>query len=398
MKVLIPVILSIISFVGGHFYNKRIDRAIFFLSLLIFWCLILFIISPFAMFNSNHSITHISLLKLLRIGIIFLWICSFIVTLFDSKKTKVDTLSWSICGTIGAYLLSIFMCLSFFIIVKSFFMSNIYKKFQGKSIHEPVANNFLHSVSIGGLKYPYSNLPLPPEGKGQIKGKFVIEGKPVEGIKLIVYLNGKFKTKEVTTNNEGIFKIDVPYGIWYINRIETTSWVDKPAGFDFEILHCQEGTIEDYKKTPYYWPETNGIQFDISKESSMEPVIFKIKRTIKLLWPGGIGKQTVSDISKSIIHWESYPEATDYIIWISEVERNNLGTSLGYAPIFSTVIHNDTKIPVSKLPLIQNKTKTEYEVQLFAFSSDGSLLSVSGIHYRHPTFFLRNFKIIKKIQ
>ncbi len=393
MNTVIATILAIISFIGGHFYNRRKDKALFFLGLIVFWIFIVLFISIFSVLRSHAPSINITHICLIWIGIILIWICSVIITIIDSKKPKNNIPPWSIWDKIGVFLLSIFMSIIFLFMLMNYIFRDTYKSRIKESYLKEKSSHFYHTINYGGLSYPYNDLPTPPEGSGKIKGQFIYNNLPVEGIELEVYLNGKYKSNKLITNGEGMFIIKVPYGIWYINRIVTSSWKSIPEPIDFKILSTQEGSLEDYIKTPFYWRGNNGMQLNIVQNESIEPILFTIKKELHIFWPDTRINEKVTDISKSNIHWEEYPQAANYVIWIYEIKRTKMNSTTSYAPVFSKVIYNKTQMPLTELPLVQSNSKTEYQVKIFAFSSDKSLLSDSGSGFEKNVFMLNNYKI-----
>ncbi len=103
-------IAAALTGVGGHYLNKRWDKAVLFLCLFFFYGIALSTLLYFSLLEGFDLPTDVP--KLVRLyamafsgGIFCLWLLSIIVTMRDSKSFRVATIkSWTLSGVIGALL------------------------------------------------------------------------------------------------------------------------------------------------------------------------------------------------------------------------------------------------------------------------------------------------------
>ena len=392
MKTTIALFLSLTTMVGGHFFNKRNDRAILFLGIFFSWLVFIATVFPFTYNKLVGSLPDSTFFPVIKIGVLVIWIISALVTYIDSKNVANNDQKTSISGKIGATTLSIFMGIATISTLMSLFQGIEVSDRSITSYQEPIEHNFLHYIGFGGVGYPEPEYSEPPKGPGSIAGKFVYNGSPVKNLELEVTLNGEYKSELVETDSKGEFALKIPYGIWYLNRIYTTSWPGKPPGGRFNILSGQEPTIEEYKKNPHWFPGGNGLQFELTEESPHKKFEFTITPQISLLWPGQRGRELKAD-KNSIIHWESYPSASKYLVWVQSIESNFPGTNVIYRPALSTVVERVNQLSLSKI-ITPDDSKNTYQVTVFAFNDEGEYLSESNINYHEgSSFVLKDYKI-----
>lgn len=136
-------------------------------------------------------------------------------------------------------------------------------------------------------------------GSGKIKGIVTSNGKPTQGLKLRLALNGKVMSQWATTNNSGEYAISVPYGEYKIDGYELDS---KSAD---EVL---AGLI-DSPVNPH-----SSVEFTVTKDKQGVGISFSfIDPVIKTT------KQTSYKLNEPvIISWEPYNGAAHYSLQIYE--------------------------------------------------------------------------------
>ena len=114
---ILKVFASVLTGIGGHYLNRRWDKAILFLCLFVFYWIAGYAVFLFFLQNISSStndmiqeINNATLLfsKATAIGTFVLWLASLIITILDCRK-KVDPnfTKWTKSGITGAILSSI---------------------------------------------------------------------------------------------------------------------------------------------------------------------------------------------------------------------------------------------------------------------------------------------------
>ena len=393
MKKAIALLLSLTTIVGGHFFNKRNDRAILFLSVFFFWFVCIVTALPFIYEKLDRPLADTTFTLYLKFGVLVIWAVSAFVTYIDARnatKNNDKKTSWS--WKVGATILSIFMGIATISVLSTFFRESLVPERASDSYQEPVEHNFQHYVGFGGVKYPEPEYSEPPKGQGIISGSFIYEGRPVTNLKLEITLNGKYKTELIETDVDGKFTLQVPYSIWYLNRIHTTSWPEKPTETKFIILSGQEALIDQYQKNPHWFPDGSGLQFQLTEDTPHKNFEFKIVPQIDLLWPGPKGRELKAD-KESIIHWESYPSASKYLVWVQSIESNFTETETTYSAALSTIVEGTNKLPLAEI-ITPDDSKNIYQIKVFAFNDAGEYLSESKAYYhKGNSFVINGYKI-----
>lgn len=399
---IIKIIASIVTGIGGHYLNRRWDKAILFLCLFVlYWAAIyaFFIYSLQSMFSSpgdfeGYSNTVQLISKITAIGVMVIWLISLIVTILDSKnKVEPNITKWTKCGVTGAILTSILSFIFITFTVSSSFSTSKEQHFDVDSTSydsksfSASSHNFYEYIYLGGSPSDSRKLPPPPPGMGTLKGFISYQNKPAKGVKLAVVLNSKYRAKDIVTDTNGVFTVSLEPGVWVINSIQTESWEDKPQGNGFTIYYGGEEKLKggSYNRHSYF--QKSGYTVNVNDDPNVTHFNAAIHNDILLNWPNpkaeGI-KATINDT----ISWEPPPEATKYYVSIKKIKRD--GDTTHYSPITSKILYGETSLPLSKLKHINTKknTETEYAVEVFAFSDDGIIVSEFSDTFQGGTFLL----------
>lgn len=398
--------------IGGHYLNKRWDKAILFLILFILYCIFCWVavrtylfsnISPASvsqgdmMQHFRQVATTVSIIYLS--GIAILWITSLIITIADSKRIYQDSgFKWTKTGMVAACLTTLF---SFVLIVYTSVAS--ISTLQAKDINTVsevteetssfFTENFYEYLHFGGTPSGAHNLPDPPEGPGVLRGRMMYQNKPAEGVRMQIVLNSKYKAKNIVTDAKGLFSVNLPVGDWKINSIQTEGWSNKPDDGDFTMYYGGEDKLRGNRFDRHTMFRQDGYKAAVDENSEKNHLTVTIKKDIDLVWPD----DSVLGVDASItdaIRWEPYPSAQKYLVEIQSLKRE--GTTTHFNQITSKVIDSDTVLPLSSLKYIKTsaKEKQEYSVEIFAFAEDGTLLGEFSETFRGGTFKLADGHIL----
>jgi hypothetical protein len=248
----------------------------------------------------------------------------------------------------------------------------------GESSHEMISekDSFWESLFWGAKWENMNKLKPVPEGKGYLTGNFTYNGKPVKGIKFKLFLNSKYKTAPMVTNDNGAFEVRVPEGVWYINMIQCEGWSNKPDG-NFILLSGDEPRMDN--KSPqdlFYHFEEKGKEVSVTnKKPPKELIAFTIKPRLTMRWPKDLRENQQASIAAFSIQWEPYPLATTYLLEIYRVTRE--GRTTTFSPIMYRRISGKNSLPLKDLPNTKGSEIEEYGVIIKAYDQAGVFISES---------------------
>ena len=389
--------------IGGHYLNRRWDKAILFLCLYVLITIVTYGFFIYTIQNlsvepgemaTGISDTYQLILKIFSIGISIVWVVSLIVTILDCKNQVEPTVvKWTGYGIMSATLTSflslIFLFFSVATFVSIFKVDNYdsHMMTSESSSFNTAPSPFYEYLYFGGNPSDDRNLSAPPTGEGLLNGKIMFETMPAEGVSLSIVLNSKYRVKNLVTDSNGMFSISLPVGMWRINSIQTTSWANKPGGESYSMFSGEEEKLKGNRYDRHAYFGKNGYPVTITKNSSTIHLDATINKDIHLIWPNSNSKTNIATMNDTI-SWEKYPNATNYYVEIKKIRRD--GNTTHYEQITSRVISEKTSIQLLSLKHIKtkNKIKREYSAEIYAFSEDGTPIAEFSETYRGGTFFL----------
>ncbi len=394
-----------ITGIGGHYLNKRWDKALLFMILLFSASVLVlaYVIFSFQSFSgSPEEMTKLiqsvsrkaSVISLLLV--VLLWGVSVVVTFIDCKNNVAANMyKWSTSGIIVAAvttLLTLLLILStlyksYAVLVKHPFdpLESVLTSEQDSTAF--VSQNFYTSIYYGGVPEKSYTLPGPPEGDALLRGKFLFQGKPARGITLSLILNSKYEAGNIQTDSKGEFSLHLPAGTWVINSIQTSKWEEKPAAGEYSIYDGNEPGLTGSSYNRYANFTGNGLSLDIGTTPGNVQLQYTIARNIQLKWPETAQKMNKATVN-STLEWEAYPGAEQYSVSIQKIRRE--GNTTYYEPVAERIVDNSTQLELSSLKHYTTKKKNthEYAVEVFAFDANGVLLSEMSKNYQGGTFTL----------
>lgn len=146
-------------------------------------------------------------------------------------------------------------------------------------------------------------------GPGLIVGQVFANNFPASGLKIKLTLNGGISTQWMTTNSEGAYELNLPYGEYRVDGYE----IDKETAD--QVL---AGMIDHPQLAPL-----SGTIFDVRKGLNSRGPTFRfvspiIKRVPKNVYRSGEQVQ---------ISWTAYPGAKLYTVQVYEKSKKQTGNS-----------------------------------------------------------------------
>lgn len=238
--------------------------------------------------------------------------------------------------------------------------------------------SFWETKYFGGMIGRAEKMQTIPEGEGVFEGRLLFKGKGAKEIKLKLFFNGKYKTNWLTTDESGLFKVNIPEGKWYLNMLQCEAWENKPEG-DFVLISGDEPKLDQvYFQNLFFSYSDRGKEFIITDQKPIkEHITLRINPRIRVEWPeDNIPKQHAT-IASSRIMWRPYPGAAGYVVQISRVTRESSRSTI-YSPINYKKITGRSFLPLSDLEFEKDPAhKEEYVVSMRAYGEQGELLSES---------------------
>lgn len=224
-----------------------------------------------------------------------------------------------------------------------------------------------------------------------MRGKFLFQGQPASGVTLSVVLNSKYQAKNIKTDSNGEFSLQLPAGLWVVNSIQTNSWEGKPSKGEYSIYDGSEPKLTDSSYSRHANFSRNGKTIDLEASPNTVHLSYTITEDIKLQWPSSTEPTNNATIDNTI-QWEPHPGAQKYSLAIQRIKKE--GSTTYYEPVATRVV-SGTQLSLSGLKHQETKNKKNYEygVEIFAFDKDGTLLSQFTKTYRGGTFILSDNNI-----
>lgn len=385
-KTALIAIASALTLVGGHLLNRRWDRAVL-LHLLLFATL--WFGAGFALFNPQWG--GISARTLFSGALALLWLIGLLVTLRDARRPDATRRpAWSLTGGIAALILTVWSTL-----LLGWGGAVVIGKFDGPwqsagagSAGESATgytlggDRFSHYVYYSHIENPMADLPEPPKGEGKLVGRVKYEGRPAAGVVLRLFLNGRFRSDWLTTDEKGRFTLAVPPGRWKVDALITDRWPDRPTDELIPLTgderHLGQGDRFDWSPARR---ASRTVEVPANGEPS-DPLVVRFRDPVVLLWPGS-DEPTAGD-NDSIV-WLPYPEAAKYRVALHAVTRR--GDTTTYTPLTQQVVETN-RLPLNTLQRLPAPGEEhEYAVVVFAYDSEGRPLS------RNTRFFGASFTL-----
>lgn len=397
----VTFLVALFSGVGGHFLNRRWDRAVIFIGVLTLWAVSGYLLVfgvQFKILNSGDpSLDFTPAIYTATAYILvfaLLWLASIVVTIRDSGATlaRLDY-HWTWGKTIGALVLSLIAVCAL-----------VFAGFSASTVITSKGKNDIVNVILAKQKSKQDSrfwkqlyygrpatkrhLPPPPTGKGYLVGKISYRGKPVPGVQLDVVLNRRYRARGLVTNRRGGFILRLPPGEWYLTAIETFKWPRKPAGKSLTLIGGHEASLHNstYRLYPYW--KKQGLAITVSKRPPKKPVLITISPFVELIWPDPDLYKNQTIIKDGTIKWRAYPRAHDYVVTIRQITRQGEGQLSTYR-IISRRVHKRTYLSLAGLAHIkETDAEAEYVVEVMAFDKGGRLLGRSERNLDRGTFVL----------
>lgn len=169
------------------------------------------------------------------------------------------------------------------------------------SVPPEVTERFLGSSAVTSGDFPGIQNKVLAGGAGTIAGSVTAGGKPAQGLRLRLALNGSVMSQWAQTDAAGKYAVSVPYGKYRIDGYE----------LDYSRTHAVLGGKTDGpRNNQYHDNETMTVaEGKPGRGIELEYVVPVIKTA---------PKGEVSSAKPVILQWEPYPNASAYRVQLTE--------------------------------------------------------------------------------
>jgi hypothetical protein len=233
------------------------------------------------------------------------------------------------------------------------------------------------------------NLTEIPTGNTRIQGRVLLNGKPMEGLRLALLFAPGRKTEVVTTNTNGEYEISLPedqyilYAILCYNQEhELTDKICVNKLEDWSQLFSLAAIGKLFREGTSTLDATSFNRRTDKKTPALMPDI-NYRDPVQIVSPVSASHEKLGQVRFS---WIPYPGATSYIVEISSVTKEGDTTtyipvmlskvqkdSVDYAELFRTSLRN--RFLGNENGMEENKS---YTIQVMALGPKGEIISASS--------------------
>jgi hypothetical protein len=381
-------LISAVTLFGGHFLNRRLDRVVLVGALLVV-AVMGFVGVPYALFPIDRPTSGL-IPWLLRLPLILfgaLALLSAGLTFSDARQPAGAPLTTTmrVTGTalslVGVLLISAALIVS----ASRYVPASEMEAGTAAAVPSAIDHPFDGYVSFGGGAETF-DLPAPPAGPERLRGRITLDRDGAEGMELELILNDKYKVDELTTDSRGVFEVPLPAGDWRINSVVVRAWDARPRHRQLVLFSRSEPTRGADRYSRYGAPTDAGFEVSLPFTATAIPVELELRDALAMTWPPSTnsfelrtGRAEVPevDFSTATISWQPVKGASEYEVQIAHVTRK--GTTTIYTPILMRRASGPT-LPLASLPQrsASSAPADEYSVRVYAFDTEGLLLTESG--------------------
>lgn len=174
------------------------------------------------------------------------------------------------------------------------------------SVPPEIKERFLGTQGSYIGNFPHDRNRVLATGPGKIVGKVTSGGKPVQGLRLSLALNGSVMSETAETDAAGRYAISVPYGRYRVDGYE----------LDNSVVDAVLGGKTD---SPQNHPVGSDDITTVAQGKPGRGLDLQYVDPVRLKGPSG----EVSLSQPVVLEWEAYPGAAEYEIQLTEARDPN---------------------------------------------------------------------------
>jgi hypothetical protein len=239
------------------------------------------------------------------------------------------------------------------------------------SVAPPImeTERFLGSTAVmHGDFSPASRQTVLAAGPGKLIGSVTSSGKPLQGLRLRLALNGAVMSQWSVSSADGTYEIAVPYGNYRVDGYELDSSV---------VQTVLSGKIEGPREN--YHPQASVL---VAEGKPAKGIDFTFVDPVRKKGPSG----DVSLAQPVVLTWEPYPAASTYRVQITEYK--DPADYAGYTPLFpwrEQPVTQSTSLNLAEQKVILKKGYY-YTLQIQALDANNRMLSETPRSFRKADF------------
>ena len=161
---------------------------------------------------------------------------------------------------------------------------------------QPASRAFLGTTGVRSGGTALHSMQIIPRGPGRMEGRVTVNDQPVVGLPLRLMLDSLHWSPWVSTNADGIYAFDLPYGTYSIKGYS----LDADSAEMLLAGRMDKALQPTRKEEIVIDGETVGRALDLAY---VDPIVVR--------WP--VGEVTVGEARQIV--WDQYPGASHYWIW-----------------------------------------------------------------------------------
>jgi len=236
------------------------------------------------------------------------------------------------------------------------------------SVPPPIRERFLGS-SGSSRGFPPDRSRVLATGPGTIAARVTAGGKPVQGLRVRLALNGSVMSDWAETDASGRYAVRVPYGKYRVDGYE----------LDFKIL---DDLLSGMTDSPRNQPTGSDDIMTVAEGKPGRGVNLEYVAPVRITSPFG----EVSLAKPVVIEWEAYPGAAQYEIQLTEARDAGDYTSRHQLfPCCSIPRASGTSFNLAERGVVLKKGYVYY-VDITALDARGNRVASAGRMQSRPNF------------
>lgn len=226
--------------------------------------------------------------------------------------------------------------------------------------NQPTSRAFLGTTGVRSGGTALHSMQILPRGPGRMEGRVTVNDQPVAGLRLRLMLNALLWSPWVSTDSDGVYFFDLPYGTYSID------------GYSIDSDSAEQllsGTMDQARQP------TRKDSVVVSASGAGRGLDLEYVEPIVVQWPAG--DVTVGEARQIV--WNRYPGASHYWIWIGRRDRAYRIDGLKTAWSAHDVQGTSIGVPSNEIGLGPG----EYEIRMTAYDSNDEEIVSTRIYASH---------------
>ncbi len=229
-----------------------------------------------------------------------------------------------------------------------------------------------------------------PSGDKRISGVVRYKGNPAV-VSVQLFLNQYWRTRTIKTDEDGRFAFNVGLENLMLNRVELDWWFNRPGDATERMAIIVNPRLK-YSDTLFDHARYDDQVTLASGASKLEPDIeIAIVDYISMIWPQHRDELQLANLEDAVLEWEGVQDAAYYEINIAHY------TDEHSARPHLLMSVEESKLPLSSIPLKPVKTPPNYYIEVQAFDQTGRFLGSTRDGFGRMRFAIAGNMIVGNV-